>query len=161
MPLRTILLATLLGALVASPGDAEAQTIDQLTAYWAEVSRTVEEGDFAGYAALYHPDAVLVSTLSNNSYPIATALEGWEQGFIDTREGRSEARVRFRFSQLLNDGTTAHQTGIFNYRLESASGDVADQYIHFEALLVKKGEWKMVMEYQRAPATMQEWDALR
>ena len=26
---------------------------------------------------------------------------------------------------------------------------------------VKKGDWKMVMEYQRAPATMEEWDALR
>jgi len=141
--------------------DLGAQTTVELDAYWAAVSRTVGEGDFEGYAALYHADAVLVSRLSDNSYPIATALRGWEQGFIDTREGRSTAGVDFRFSQRLNDGTTAHETGIFNYRLETSTGDVTDQYIHFSALLVKKDGWKMVMEYQQSVATMEEWNALK
>ena len=150
-----------LACVFATALPAAAQTTPELDAYWAEVSRTVEEGDFEGYAALYHADAVLVSTFSDDSYPIATALSGWEQGFIDTRSGSSKASVSFRFSQRLNDGTTAHETGIFNYRFESASGEVADQYVHFEALLVKKDGWKMVMEYQRRPATMEEWEALR
>jgi len=140
--------------------DIQAQTTAELDAYWAEVARTVEEGDFEGYAALYHPDAVLVSTATSNSYPIATALAGWEQGFTDTRAGESEASVRFRFSQRLNDGTTAHDTGIFNYRFVAASGEVTEQYIHFEALLVKQDGWKMVMEYQRSAATMDEWNAM-
>jgi ketosteroid isomerase-like protein len=141
--------------------DLGAQTTAELDAYWAAVSRTVEEGDFQGYAALYHEDAVLVSRLSDNSYPIATALDGWEQGFIDTREGESTAGVDFRFSQRLNDGTTAHETGIFNYRLETSTGEVTDQYVHFSALLVKKDGWKMVMEYQQSVATVDEWNALK
>ncbi len=163
--MRTILRvgSALAAFLVCShlPAGLGAQTTAELDAYWAEVSRTVGEGDFRGYAALYHEDAVLVSSLDGNSYPIATALDGWEQGFIDTREGRATAGVNFRFSQRLNDGTTAHETGIFNYRLETSTGDATDQYIHFEALLVKKDGWKMVMEYQQAVATVEEWNALR
>ena len=162
MTLRGLcLLAVGLGALQLTPDSAGAQTVAELDAYWAEVARTVGEGDFEGYAALYHEDAILVSKFTNNSYPIAGALEEWEQGFIDTRAGASRARVRFRFSQRLNDGTTAHETGIFNYRLETASGDVTDQYVHFEALLVRKDGWKMVMEYQQSAATIEEWEALR
>ena len=153
-------LALLLAWSQLTLSDIQAQTTAELDAYWAEVARTVEEGDFEGYAALYHPDAVLVSSATSNSYPIATALAGWEQGFIDTRAGETKASVRFRFSQRLNDGTTAHETGIFNYRFVAANGEVTDQYIHFEGLLVKKDGWKMVMEYQRSAATMDEWDAM-
>ena len=152
--------AALVALTLSGTAEVGAQTTAELDAYWAEVSRTVEEGDFEGYAALYHQDAVLVSNFSEDSYPIASALEGWEQGFTDTRKGESTARVRFRFSRRLNDGTTAHETGIFNYRLETASGEVTNQYIHFEALLVKKGGWSMIMEYQKSPATVEEWDAL-
>ena len=145
----------------SAPSRLGAQTTTELDAYWAEVSRTVGEGDFEGYAALYHEDAVLVSRFSNDSYPISTALDGWEQGFLDTKAGNSKAGVEFRFSQRLNDGTTAHETGIFNYQLETSTGDVTDQYIHFSALLVKKDGWEMVMEYQQSVATVEEWNALR
>jgi ketosteroid isomerase-like protein len=160
----TLRVGSALAAFLLCPQFAahlSAQTTSQLDAYWAEVSRTVEEGDFQGYAALYHEDAVLVSNLSGSSHPIATALDEWEQGFTDTREGRATAGVDFRFSQRLNNGTTAHETGIFNYQLETSTGDVTDQYIHFSALLVKKDGWKMVMEYQQSVATVEEWNALR
>lgn len=142
--------------------DARAQVTAELDAYWAEVARTVQEGDFEGYAALYHDDAILVSLGSANSYPIAQALEGWEQGFMDTREGRVEASVEFRFSQRLNDETTGHETGIFHYRLVNGAGEVSESRVHFEALMVKKdGAWLMLMEYQKEPATPEEWNALR
>lgn len=140
----------------ASPTEPPIASLD---AYWAEVSRTVEEGDFEGYSDLYHADAVLVSSSSGNSYPIASALAGWEQGFVDTREGRASASVDFRFTERLNDGTTAHETGIFNYRLEGADGQVSDQFIHFEALLVHRGGWVMMMEFQKESATAEEWEA--
>jgi ketosteroid isomerase-like protein len=153
-------IAVLLVGLPSGALDLRAQTTSELDAYWAEVSRTVGEGDFEGYAALYHPDAVLVSNFSNDSYPIATALEGWKQGFMDASSGVVKASVRFRFSQRLNDGTTAHETGIFNYRVESASGEVTDQYTHFEGLLVDRDGWKMVMEYQKATATVDDWNGL-
>jgi hypothetical protein len=44
-----------------APGAVSAQTTSELDAFWDEMSRTVEAGDFDGYSALYHPDAVLVS----------------------------------------------------------------------------------------------------
>jgi ketosteroid isomerase-like protein len=143
-----------------APSDAEPQVISELDAYWAELSRTVEEGDFEGYSRLYHPDAVLVSLGSESSYPIAQALEGWEQGFLDTRAGRVRASVAFRFTQRLHDETTAHEAGIFRYTLEQGDGSQTVAMLHFEALLVRKdGAWLMVMEYQKHPATAEDWQA--
>lgn len=142
--------------MVSAEPDAATAELD---AFWAEVSRTVAEGDLDGYAATYHPDAVLVSEARETSYPIASALNGWEQGFIDTSAGKMRASVDFRFTRRLNDETTAHETGIFHYSAKPEEGEATDSYIHFEALLVRKDGWKMLMEYQKAPATMDEWAA--
>lgn len=155
--LRIAIAAALLSFL---PSVAAAQVTDELDAYWAELSRTVEEGDFEGYGALYHPDAVLVSGFSDNSYPISQALEGWRQGFVDTAEGRAEAGVDFRFTQRLHDGTTAHDTGIFRYTFAGEGENEIVALVDFESLLVKKdGRWLMVMEYQKDQATEEEWEA--
>lgn len=146
------------GLYLSAP--AHAQVADELDAYWAEVSRMVAQGDFEGYAALYHPDAVLVSLNSGDSFPIAQALAGWKQGFDDTAEGRAEAGVDFRFTQRLHDETTAHETGIFRYTLVPETGEPVVAPVHFEALLVKKdGRWLMLMEYQKEMATEEEWTA--
>ncbi len=97
---------------------------------------------------------------SSNSYPISQALAGWEQGFIDTREGKGEASVTFRFTQRLHDATTAHDTGIFRYTYTPQGGEETVAMIHFEGLLVRKdGAWLMLMEYQKQPATADEWAA--
>lgn len=129
--------------------------------YWAEVSRTVSEGDFDGYAALYHEDAVLVNGITGRSYPIADALDGWQQGFEDTKAGRMTAGVEFRFSERIYGETTAHDTGIFRYSSQEEGGEARTSFVHFQGLLVKKnGEWKMTMEYQMSVATEEEWEAL-
>lgn len=146
-------------ALLALPSTASAQVSAELDAYWDEVARTVVEGDFEGYAALYHPDAVLVVS-GSGTYPIEKALAGWKQGFDDTRAGKAVAGVQFRFVERLNDESTAHQTGIFRYTLKPEGGEEQVALVHFEALLVKQdGRWLMVMEYQKEPATDEEWDA--
>ena len=144
---------------VASVTAETGATSAELDAFWAEVSRTVAEGDFAGYSATYHPDAILVSGARATSYPIASALRGWEQGFVDTNAGKMEAGVEFRFTQRLNDEATAHETGIFHYTARPVGGEDTEQYLHFEALLVKKDGWKMMMEYQKALASEAEWAA--
>ena len=155
-----VLIAMLWAASAVTFGGDE-PTVAELDAFWAETARTVEEGDFEGYAALYHPDAVLVSGFRDTSNPISGALAGWKQLFVDTRSGGAEAGVSFRFSRRLHDETTAHETGLFNYRFQPGDGDLQDQYVHFQALLVKKnGRWLMVMEYQLSPATAEEWEAL-
>ena len=160
---RTILrvrpvLGLLFLVMLASP--AAAQVTRELDAYWAEVSRTVSEGDFEGYSALYHPDAVLVSLGSRRSYPVSRALDGWKQGFMDTAEGRAEAGVEFRLTQRQHDETTARETGIFRDSMRTQGGEASVALVHFDALLVKRdGNWLMVMEYQRGPATEEEWAA--
>ena len=150
--------ATVLSAL-ALPGAAEAQATTELDAYWAEGERTVAEGDFDGYSRIYHPDAVLV-VKGSGSYPISQALAGWKPGFDDTREGRAAAGVEFRLTERLVGETTAHESGIFRYFLTPEEGEEQVALIHFEALLVKKdGRWLMLMEYQKGPATEEEWAA--
>ncbi|NNM06242.1 MAG: hypothetical protein HKO65_14220 [Gemmatimonadetes bacterium] len=146
--------------LVSNAGLGSRQAVQsELDAFWTEVSRTVGEGDFEGYAATYHPDAIMVSGPSGTSYPISQALDGWKQGFDDTKAGKMEAGVEFRFTQRLSDATTAHDTGIFHYFTVDPEGQRAGSYVHFEALLVKKQSWKMMMEYQKSPATEEEWKA--
>ena len=85
----------------------------------------------------------------------------WKPEFAATKSGKIKANVAFRFSQRLGDDATAHETGIFRYSTVDAEGQSTDEYIHFEGLLVKrKGNWKVLMEYQKSKATLQEWKAL-
>jgi len=146
-------------ALLLGPGaQLSAQVTAELDAFWDEVSRSVESGDFDRYSATYHPDAVVI--FGDATQPISAALAGWEAGFDDTRTGLVVASVQFRFSERRNDDTTAHETGIFRYEAVSPADDGSVQYIHFEALLVKRDGWKMMMEFQRGPASAAEWAAL-
>jgi uncharacterized protein (TIGR02246 family) len=132
---------------------------EELDAYWAELARTVEEGDDVGYGALYHPDAVLVVG-GQTSMPIADALAGWKQLFVDTAEGKTDASVVFRFTERVNSETTAHETGMFAYSSVPAGEEAQATAVHFTALLVKvDGEWLMVMEHQKQVATDEEWAA--
>lgn len=144
--------------VLASGAGLSAQVTAELDTFWAEVSRTVQSGDFDGYSATYHPDAVVI--FGDTTQPISAALAGWKAGFEDTLTGLVEASVQFRFSERRNDATTAHETGIFRYEAVTPSDDGSVQYIHFEALLVERDGWKMLMEFQRGPASRAEWDAL-
>ena len=146
-------------AFLVLPPTASAQVVTELDTYWAEVARTVAEGDFDGYSTLYHSDAVLVMQ-GSGTVPIAGALAAWKQGFDETREGSAVAGVEFRLTERLNDESTAHETGMFRYTFKSEDAEEQVAHLHFEALLVKKnGKWLMVMEYQTEPATDAEWDA--
>lgn len=144
--------------LVGAATQLSAQITAELDTFWSEVSRTVAQGDFDGYSATYHPDAVVI--FGETTQSISAALTGWEAGFDDTRTGLVEASVQFRFSKRRNGASTAHETGIFRYEALSPSDDGSVQYIHFEALLVKRDGWKMIMEFQQNPASVREWEAL-
>jgi len=148
--------------LVPAWGQAgEPERIADLDAYWAEVSRAVGAGDFEGYSATCHKEAVLVSGSKKTSYPLSQALAKWKVEFDDTKAGKIKASVEFRFSQRFGDEATAHETGIFLYSSTDAEGKRTDAYINFEGLLVKRdGKWKILMEYQKSEATEAEWKAL-
>lgn len=156
-------LADAKNALEADNGDGSGGKVTrfaELDAFWREVSRSVREGDFEGYAATCHGEGVLVSGSSESSYPLSQALARWKQGFLDTRAGKMKASVDFRFSQRIGDDTTAHETGIFRYATVDPEGRETTDFRHFEALLVRRGGWKILMEYQKSKATEDDWDAL-
>ena len=133
----------------------------ELNAYWAEVSRAVREGDFDGYKATCHEKGVLVSGSQKTSYPLSKALARWKKDFDATKAGKMKAGVKFRFSQRYGDKTTAHETGIFLYSYTDPEGNQKQDYIHFQALLLKgRDGWKIMMEYQKSKATREEWEAL-
>jgi len=135
--------------------------IAELDAFWTEVSRSVHEGDFEAYAASCHPEGVLVSGSKKTSSPLSVALARWKKEFIATKSGEMKASVEFRFSQRLGDETTAHETGIFLYSSTGPDGQLNQEFIHFESLLVKKeGHWKTLMEYQKSQASQKDWEAL-
>ena len=162
--MKAILAFLLLFPLLLLAGEEapQEQRVKQLDAYWAEVSRAVAAGDFAGYAATCDAEGVLVSGVKKSCTPLAEALKRWKKDFDATKSGEMKASVQFKFSQRLNDGTTAHETGIFLYTATGADGKETRAYVHFEALLLKREDgWKIVMEYQKANATEAEFDALR
>jgi ketosteroid isomerase-like protein len=143
----------------------DSSRLAELDQYLNEVSRTVNEGDFEGYKALYHEDAVVVYATRENktSISISKALAGWKQGFEDTKAGKADSNVSFRLSQRINDENTAHETGMFHYTSVDNDGKViASSYVHYEMLLVKKeGQWLALMEYQKSVGTEAEWEALK
>ncbi len=143
----------------------DSNRISELNNYWKELARTVREGDFEGYKATYHEDAVVIFAVGKNktSNTIASALAGWKQGFTDTKSGKVKSDVAFRFSQRIGGDTSAHETGIFHYKsIDSNGKELANMLVHFEMLLVKKnGKWLGVMEYQKSIAIQDEWDAMK
>jgi hypothetical protein len=162
-----IFLVVLVGSLVnhrsfaADPEPTPAARLAELDAYWAEVSRCVGAGDFAGYAATVHPNAVIVSGKKQISYPLADALKRWKTEFDDTKAGRRTSSVQFRFSHRYGDATTAHEAGVFLYQFQTPGTPLQSEYIEFEALLLKDARgWRILMEYQKAATTKAAWDAL-
>ena len=143
---------------------ADSIRIAELNQFWKEVSRTVREGDFEGYKATYHDDAVCVFTTGKNKYSnsFAVQLGLWKPGFANTKAGKTKDNVEFRFSQRVGDSNTAHETGIFYFTSVDSNGKVlAKGGVHFENLFVKRnGKWETLMEYQKSKATQEEWDAL-
>lgn len=156
---RTILLlAFSITSLFA--GETEARLVE-LNAYWSEVSRTVNEGDFEGYRATCHPDGVLISGTKSTCYPLADALKKWQSEFDDTKAGKIKASVEFRFARRWGSPATAHETGMFCYTATDADGGSKTAYIFLEALLVKKdGEWLILMENQMSEGTIEDWHKL-
>jgi hypothetical protein len=138
---------------------AEATRLDELNHFWKEVSRAVKEGDFAAYQATCHSEGVLVSGTKNYSQPLTKALARWQQEFIDTRAGKMQASVEFRFTRRVGDATTAHETGIFRYSSQTSGAAAKVEYVKFESLLVKRQDgWKTLMENQQSSVTAAEWD---
>ena len=149
------------GKQKAFAAQEEKVRLSELDAYWMKVSRAVREGDFEGYKSTCHEKGVLVSGTKKTSYPLSQALARWKKDFTATKTGKTKAKVEFRFSQRFSDETTAHETGIFLYSFTDLEGNWKQEYVNFQALLLKgKDGWKIMMEYQQSRSTKDEWDTL-
>lgn len=157
-----IVACLLAGSLPAFADDAAIER--ELDTFWRDVASYLAAGDFEGLASTYHPEAVLVSESLNTSYPITQALERWKPGILDTRAGKVVTTVDFRITSRLFSASTSHERGIFHYHSrpineEVDEGGSNDYYVHFEALLLKSGDWTMIMEHQKEAATREDWEA--
>ena len=136
-------------------------TVGELDEYWNRVSKAVRTGDLEAYRATCHQDGVLISGKAKKSELLSQALIRWGKEFADTRAGKMQADVKFRFSERITGKDTAHEKGIFLYSSKKKGEEWKKDYVHFEALLVKKnGEWKILMEFQKSSATQKEWESL-
>lgn len=161
--MKRLAAASLLIALVPSafaPVLAEETSTGQIDRdVWSVVSRTVVDYDIEGMAAVYHPDAVLVSP--RRTVPIADALAGWSRGMEEQLASGASATVSFRFTTRQDGETTAFEVGMFNYIQVDGNGGASPVYVPFEALLVKKdGRWLILMERQLEAADEADWNAL-
>jgi len=141
--------------------DGEQARLKELNAYWAEVSRSVHEGDFDAYKAACHPEAVLIAESKQMSQPLAVALKRWKKDFDNAREGKVDPTVEFRFSKRFGDSTTAREIGMFRYTSRMPDGTTVSECVHLDALLVKRdGTWKILVENQTATGNEAGWGAL-
>ncbi len=50
---------------------------------------------------------------------------------------------------------------MFLYSSVNTDGTKKMYYINLEALLIKRGTWKIMMEYQKSEGTEEEWNKLK
>ena len=138
---------------------ASDNVISEIDKAWDKIKISINKGDFRSFKAYYHRDAVFVNGISNKSYPIKNAFDGWKQGFMDTKKGLIDADLELKFSRRIFGKFTAHEIGIFHYYTIDKSGKQTDAYVHFEALWFKKhGRWVMMMENQNSRSDKEEWN---
>lgn len=155
--MRPILTTLILALFFCISSAAAQETVD---AFVAEVERTVESGDFQGYASLYHEEAVLVHARSGTAVPIESPLARWKSGFEDTRAGRRRVELETRVTRRIVGEAVAHLTGVYAYTLQLEGGEPSIEYVHFQDLLLREGgQWKWMMEYAVGPATAEEFAA--
>lgn len=125
---------------------------------WAVISRTVQEDDIQGMAAVYHPDAVLVS--ENGTVPIAEQLGKWERDMEAQKLAGTSASAEFKFDVRQDGPTTAFETGVFRYATQGKSEPEQAVYVRFETLLTKQeGKWLILMERQLGLVDEADWAA--
>jgi len=151
-----LLAGTSAGASQA-PTASSTQELDR--EIWSVLVATVANDDIAGMGRVYSPDAVLVSPKATT--PIKETLERWGRDMVAAKAKGNRATVEFRFTQRLDNATTAFDSGLFKYTVIEKSGATRSNYYPFEMLLAKvNGQWRILMERQFAEVSQTEWDKL-
>lgn len=159
--LKYLKVITLLSLLFHFSTNANNTTENELEQFWQQAQKTIIAGDFDGYAATFADNGILVSDIAKTSYPISKALARWKKGFDDTKAGKMQAGVSFKFTSSLVSENTAHQSGYFYYYSIDDKGKKSPFIAKFEALLSKSsGQWKIVMERHIQQVDITIWNSL-
>jgi hypothetical protein len=164
MPSRLSQAVLLLSVFAGHPLAAQVDPVAiELDAFWADVSRTVAEGDFERMQATYHPDGIWegVNPANSRIQSLSAPFPGANEGFAKTRAGLQVPGLEFRFSSRLHDSTTAHEIGMVHYWVTPKDSARRDSYGLLDSYLVKKdGRWMILVEIQRWGMSKEEWEAL-
>ena len=144
-------------------GQAHA-VVQELDAYWAEMARTLNEGDHEGMIKLYHPDAIWEG---GDGDSLRISLERGPllafKSFLDEiKAGKRHARGEFRFSSRIHDDNAAHEIGMIHSFSGESGGEPTHGYFKLDSYLVKKdGAWVMLIENQTNQVLSEaDWNAL-
>ena len=135
----------------------------QLDAFWAELGRSVMEGDLDGLRAVYHPDA-LDYDWEGDSYEIklmSSSLDEQIDFHKGTKNGERRIELEWRFSSRIHNSHAAHEVGVARFTQTPRDSVSTSYYAHVEEYLVKKGKWVSLVSNVRWNATIEEWDDLR
>jgi len=140
-----------------APTASSTQELDR--EIWSVLVATVANDDIAGMGAVYFPNAVLVSPTGTTA--IKDTLERWGRDMAAAKAKGNRAAVEFRFTQRLDNASTAFDAGLFKYTVFEKSGASSSKYYPFEILLAKtNGKWLILMERQFAEVSQAAWDKL-
>lgn len=115
---------------VASQSPAASPSTPELDReIWSVLVATVANDDIAGMGAVYFPNAVLVSP--SGTTPIKETLERWGRDMVAAKAKGNRASVEFRFTQRLDNATTAFDAGLFKYTVIEKSGAASSKYYPF------------------------------
>ena len=136
-------------------------TVVELDLFWAEVVRTVTEGDLAGARATYNPDAITSSVGPNGRgiFRVYDREQNVERNNL-VRSGEIVRGLEFKFTDRLHSETEAHEIGMFHFWTQEKDKGRQDVYGRVEAFLIKEDRWMMTVENQDWTASKSEWDEL-
>ncbi len=163
MPRKVLPIVLLLCVVMrASPALAQVDTpVAGLDAFWAELGRSIMEGDIDGMRGVYHPDAVgLYWQGDTYSMGLMTEANDAQAGyFLETRNGARTIDIQWRFVKRVHDANAAHEIAIARFIETPAGGTARTSYGHIEAFLVNRGKWLSLVSNVRWNATEAEWNA--
>ena len=126
---------------------------------WKPIIKSVLESDFEAHAACYHPSAVLVMEMDNQSMTGKEWLESIKKDFEKPKDAPQDTYLKFRFDKRIYSSNTAFETGVYSYSAVDKNGIRGTNYTYFECLSVREnGKWQIIMENQKKKATVRDWE---
>ncbi len=126
---------------------------------WKPIIKSVLESDYETHAACYHPSAVVVMEMDNQSMTGKQWLESVKIDFEKQKDAPKTTYLKFRFDKRIYSSNTAFETGVYSYSAVDENGERRTNYTYFESLSVREnGKWQIIMEHQKKRGTIEDWE---